>query len=102
MAAVVAAGVIITAGASSLLGERPTGPWATGPGASLKAGFMNGCRASGPDRYCGCLFESISSVPPYDTPNGFATLQYAVERAKSGDQSAIPQVLVDAVHTCKG
>jgi hypothetical protein len=100
--AVVAAGAIIAAGVSSLLPERPAGPWSTGVGASLKAGFMNGCRYSGPDKYCGCLFDRISSLPAYDTPSKFASLQYAVQRAQTGDPTAIPQPVVNAVRACKG
>jgi hypothetical protein len=100
--AVVAAGAIIAAGLSSLLPDRPSGPWSTAAGASLKAGFMNGCRSSGPDKYCGCLFDGIASLPAYDTPREFATLQYAIQRAQAGDPTAIPQPVVNAVRACKG
>jgi hypothetical protein len=104
LAAVVAAGVVLVAGANSLLAEHASGPWAKSPGVEIKAGFEDGCSASGTARStCQCVFSRITSVPPYDTPSGFATLQNGLQTfARTGSVTDIPPVMIAAVRGCRG
>jgi hypothetical protein len=103
--AVAAACAIVTLGLGSLTGgAEASGPWSTPAGVSMKAGFLAGCKHSGAGAgSCKCLFDRISSVPPYDTPRGFATLIRSVERARqTQDPRALPGAVVTAIQVCGG
>jgi hypothetical protein len=77
--------------------------WDSAKGAEMKAGFIDGCQStSGTVIDCGCAFEHVASTPPYDTPDGFATLVEPVQAAEqSGDPHDIPAVLVSAIQACR-
>ena len=68
----------------------------------MKPGFLAGCESSaGGAVDCDCVFAELTSEAPYDTPEGFATLQDTVRRAnETGDVSQIPAAYVSAVQRC--
>jgi hypothetical protein len=48
------------------------------------------------------MFDHISSKPPYDTPDGFVTLSYGVNRyLRTGDASQIAPVFMEAGRRCR-
>ncbi|MEA2440636.1 MAG: hypothetical protein QOH76_2060 [Thermoleophilaceae bacterium] len=102
VAAVLVAGFLLVRGGTSLAGDHASGPWSTNTGRSMKAGFIDGCSNGTPRPRCECMFARISSTSPYDTPNGFWTLQHQVQRfAQTRDPSMLPRVMVDAVRACQ-
>jgi hypothetical protein len=82
------------------------GPWDTPQARELHAGFVAGCRqTNGGVIDCDCVFEHLTSVPPFDTPAGFANLGRTIERTmpiaiRSRDVNALPAPVVDALRAC--
>jgi hypothetical protein len=98
-AAVVAALLVAGATRPSPVDDLPDA-WSSPAAAELRAGFIAGCEQTAPAQLdCGCVFSSLSSVPPYDTPRGFATLQDVLAGAER-DPAALPGPVVAAVRTC--
>jgi hypothetical protein len=91
-------GVLLTV---SLFGGRADA-WDGDAGRQMKAGFLAGCESSaGGVVDCDCVFAELTSEAPYDSPEGFATLQDPVRRAnETGDVSQIPAAYVAAVQRC--
>lgn len=94
---VAATGYFVTKGGSS------DDPWASTQGASTRAGFLDGCQDSaGRLVDCGCVFDTLRSAPPFDTPDGFITMAPAFQRASaSGDPKQLPAAYVTAVRSCR-
>ena len=103
IAAVVVAALLIGGIVRLVAGADRDDPWKTDQGVQLKAGFMAGCHDSANGLVdCGCAFKHITSVPPYDTPSGFASLSGPVDAAKaSGDPRDLPAVLMSALSSCR-
>jgi hypothetical protein len=100
--AVVIGAAILTADATNFLAHGSDGPWSTAKGRGLKAGFIDGCRQGTPEPVCKCMFDHISSQPPYDTPDGFITLSYGVNSyMRTGDASRIAPVFLEAGRACR-
>lgn len=94
---VAATGYFVTKGGPS------DDPWASTQGASTRAGFLDGCQDSaGRLVDCGCVFDTLRSTPPFDTPDGFVTMAPAFQRASaSGDVKQLPAAYVTAVRSCR-
>jgi uncharacterized RDD family membrane protein YckC len=88
----------------TLAGSQPRGAWATVQGVNVKAGFIDGCSGGNSSRVamCECLFNRVSSSPPYDTPAGFETLATTVERfQRTGNVADLPAVVVEGARDCR-
>lgn len=94
---VAATGYFVTKGGPS------DDPWASTQGVNMRAGFLDGCQnGAGQLVDCGCVFDTLRSTPPYDTPDGFNTMAPAVQRAsESGDAKQLPAAYVAAVRSCR-
>ncbi|HEX7291040.1 MAG TPA: hypothetical protein VF250_07940 [Conexibacter sp.] len=67
--------------------DRPGGggPWDTEEGRATQASFMQGCMQTADPRlegYCRCVFDELTSAPPYDTPQRLAALDSIALRAR--------------------
>jgi hypothetical protein len=61
--------------------------------------YSKACRRNGTDKGCDCIFARITAAPPYDTPEGLASLNVlTMQNVLTG--KGIPQVLLDAVSSC--
>jgi hypothetical protein len=87
--------------AGSLLTGRADG-WDGGEGKQMRADFVAGCESSaGGTIDCACVFAELTSTAPYDTPEGFATLDEPLARAaQTGDVARIPAAYMTAVQRC--
>lgn len=93
---------ILTADATNFLAHGSGGPWSTPKGKGLKAGFLDGCGRDSPAPVCKCMFDHISSRPPYDTPDGFVTLSEGISSyMRTGAPNRVTHVLVDAAQRCR-
>jgi hypothetical protein len=95
------AGLLLVAALVHFIGAQTgSGPWDTPQGRGLHAAFLIGCDHGGA-LDCKCVFQRLTSGPPYDTPAGFATLQRPMATfVRTGDVSAVPQQFVAAVRAC--
>jgi hypothetical protein len=103
IAAMVVVGALIVAFVSGVikLPDHST-VWSHGRGAEVKAGFLASCRLS-PVRTvdCDCAFDHITATAPYNTPNGFMTLEGPVRRFMSTrDLNQLPAIYVSAATSC--
>ena len=87
--------------AGSLLTGRADG-WDGGEGKQMRADFVAGCESSaGGTIDCACVFAELTSVAPYDTPEGFAGLDEPLARAaQTGNAAQIPAAYITAVQRC--
>jgi hypothetical protein len=84
--------------AGSLMSGRADA-WEGEAGKQMRVDFVAGCESSaGGALDCGCVFAELTSAPPYDTPEGFATLR----TTPAGDVARIPAAYVTAVQRCAG
>lgn len=92
--------VMVVVNIGRIAGEAE--PWESGRGAEMKAGFLDACqRSSGTVVDCYCAFQVVTTRPPYDTPDGFATLMGPASAAqRSGNPEDVPAVLVTALQSC--
>jgi hypothetical protein len=90
--------------ANKLIEGKSPQTWTSAQGDSLRRDFMAGCSAaSGSVSYCECLFDRLSSVPPYNTPSGFAGLEGSLERAlRTRDVNAVPPAVIGSLRLCRG
>lgn len=102
VAATVVIGVLLVVSVLRLGGSQADA-FATGDGQSMRASFVAGCERDADGRYdCGCVFDRLTSSAPYDTTQGFAVLQAAIEKASaSGTATGWPVVYVTAVNGCR-
>lgn len=81
-------------------------PWDTPQARELHAGFVAGCQqGNGGAIDCDCVFERLTGVAPFDTPEGFANLGQTIERTmptavRTGDVNVLPAPVVDALRAC--
>src|SRR5207302_2146616 len=100
---VVVAGALFVVGLKSVLANASNPAWSTNQGVNLRAGFIAGCTngVSSRQSKCECVFQHVSSVPPYDTPSGFEQLAVALRRAgETRNVAAVPAALIDAGRPC--
>jgi hypothetical protein len=100
---VVAVWFAAAAGYAATKGGPSDDPWASAQGVNTRAGFLDGCQDSaGRLVDCGCVFDTLRSAPPFDTPDGFIAMVPAVQRASaSGDPKLLPAAYVTAVRSCR-
>lgn len=97
------AGVLLVVGIVQITGGGATDPWATAEGANMRAGFLNGCGQSAGNLVdCQCVFAHVTSRPPFNTPQGFASLGSDVlAYERTGDRVAIPAVYISSLRACR-
>jgi hypothetical protein len=95
--------LLLTWNASKLIGSKSTKTWTSAQGESVRRDFIAGCSStSGSVSYCECLFNRLSSVPPYNTPSGFDGLEASLRRAvRTADVNALPPAMVNAARACR-
>lgn len=71
----------------------------TSTGAKVYDNYMDGCRKNGRESACKCLFDRITSVPPYTTPQGFGRLDVETMQSMMTGKG-IPPILLDAAMVC--
>jgi hypothetical protein len=76
--------------------------WSGADGARVHGAYLASCQSDGgAAAYCACLFSQLSARAPYSTPAAFAALSTALERARSGgDTAAVPVAVTQATQTC--
>jgi hypothetical protein len=70
----------------------------------MKAGFIDGCSGgiASQRSLCECLFDRVSSSPPYDTPGGFEGLVARLRRYQETRNVAdLPTVVLESAHDCR-
>ena len=89
--------------AGSLMSGRADA-WEGDAGKQMRVDFVGGCESSaGGTIDCACVFAELTSAAPYDTPEGFATLNEPLARAaQTGDVAHIPAAYITAVQRCAG
>lgn len=99
--------VLLVAALARAAGDRGgDGPWDAPQARELHAGFIAGCQQSnGGAVDCDCIFERLTSVSPFDTPEGFASLGQTIQRTmpeavRTGDVNVLPAPVVDALRAC--
>ena len=87
--------------AGSLLTGRADA-WEGEAGKQMRVDFVAGCESSaGGTIDCACVFAELTSAAPYDTPEGFATLNEPLTRAaQTGGVAHIPAAYITAVQRC--
>jgi hypothetical protein len=101
VAAVAVLGLIGSLIASS---SRQPDTFASADGKAERAGFLDGCEASvGQLVDCRCIFERLSSKPPFDKPSGFDKLIPVISDAKSAADlpADLRNVLTRALLDCR-
>ena len=86
-----------------LPGSDSRAVWSTSQGVNVKAGFIDGCSRGIASRaaMCECVFDRVSSSPPYDTPSGFEGLAATVERyQQTRNAGDLPAVLIESARYC--
>ena len=80
--------------------KRTVRAWDTQQGRLLHAGFVAGCeRQDAPVRFdCECVFERLTSAPPFDTPAGFANLPATMAQVRTA--ADLPSGIVTAGRDC--
>lgn len=101
--AVAAVWLVATIGYVATSDGGSSDAWSGSEGASMRAGFVNGCQQSANGLVdCGCVFEALSANPEYDTPAGFASLAPVVQRATvRNDPKLLPAAYLAAVRGCR-
>ncbi len=103
VAVILATAYVASSISRGLLDSGSTGPWSTGEGANLKAGFIAGCGKGVVSRTqtCECVFARLSSMPPYNTLSGFEQLGAALRAfEQTRDRSTLPVALLSSVRGC--
>jgi len=71
----------------------------TSTGTKIYKNYMDGCRKTGRESACTCIFERITAVPPYTTPEGFASLNAQTMQSLFTGRG-IPNVLLESATVC--
>jgi hypothetical protein len=102
-AAALVFGVLLVAALVRIADHHTNGPWDTPQGRMLHAGFTAGCqRSSSAVVVCGCIWDHLTSTPPYDTPAGFVTLASAMNVAiREQNVRALPPQVSEALASCR-
>jgi hypothetical protein len=102
-AAVVIAAAMIVVGVKHLTNPNDRAAWATSQGINVKAGYIAGCSKGESSRVkrCECIFDRVSSSPPYDTPSGFESMIVSLERfQRTRNIADLPPALVTSIRAC--
>jgi len=77
-------------------------PWSSALGVHVRSAYLASCQsAGGGSAYCACVFSQITAQAPYSTPQAFAVLSAAAQRAqRANDLAAIPAAVTQANDTC--
>lgn len=95
-------GAICVAGLVRLADHRVGDPWDTRHGEELRASFLGDCQQTASHIVdCACVFESVTSEPPYDTPDGFEEFLRLAAATRGRDSwSQLPQLTM-AIASCR-
>jgi hypothetical protein len=105
IAAVLALAFMASSIDGGLFDNGSAGVWSTNEGLNMRAGFIAGCsnRLLSRVATCECVFARISTIPPYNTPSGFAGLITIVRRfTETRDLSVLPPAIVSGIRSCAG
>jgi hypothetical protein len=103
IAALVLAVLLIGNIARGTGGDDKQDAWSSGQGAQMKAGFIDGCEAHNTGNVvdCGCAFDHVTAEPPYDTPDGLASLyEPSLAAQQSRNLADVPAVMMSAIRAC--
>ncbi|HYV15800.1 MAG TPA: hypothetical protein VE972_07250 [Conexibacter sp.] len=81
-----------------------SGPFDTAQGRQMHAGFLAGCQQGTTGVIdCDCMWDHLTSAPPYDTPEGLLTLAGPVTNLiRTHSTSGLPPQYIEAATSCLG